>query len=95
MQAEISANLETIVKVLDVMIAIGRYILPITAAFALLCAAAAVNSVATGNVAGTIFWVFLTSIGVIFAFQIVRKRKHRKIRRRKRIRTEFPRAAEA
>ena len=94
MQAEISADLEAVIKVLDVMIAIGRYILPITVAFALLCAAAAVNSVATGNIAGTIFWVLLTSMGVIFASQIVKKRKRRRSHR-KRVRAKFPQAAEA
>ena len=95
MPADISSNLDTAVRVLDITIAIGRYILPITVAFSLLSAAAAVNGVATGNIAGTIFWAFLSSLGIIFAIQIVLKRKRRKIARSKQIRMEFPQAAEA
>jgi hypothetical protein len=94
-RADISANLETVVRVLDITIAIGRYILPITVAFSLLTAAAAVNGFATGNIAGTIFWAFLASLGIIFAIQIVLKRKRRQIRRTTRIRPELPQAAEA
>jgi hypothetical protein len=95
MQQEASSNLELVVKVLDVLIAIGRLILPVTVASALLCAAAAVNSVATGNVGGTIFWVFLTAIGTIFAVQIVQKRMHRKTRRTPQVRAELATAAQA
>jgi hypothetical protein len=92
---DISSNLDTAVRVLDIAIAIGRYILPITVAFSLLSAAAAVNGVATGNIAGTIFWSFLSSLGIIFASQIVLKRKRRKIGRSRRIMPKFPQAAEA
>src|SRR5574341_1155939 len=92
---EASSNLESVVRVLDVLIAIGRLVLPVTVASALLCAAAAVNSVATGNIAGTIFWVFLTTIGTIFAVQIAQKRKHRKTRRAPQVRSKFATAAQA
>jgi hypothetical protein len=95
MQAEASSNLESVVRILDVLIAIGKLILPGTVASALLCSAAAVNSVVTGNIGGTIFWVFLTAIGTIFAVQIVQKRMRRKTRRTPQVRTEFATAAQA
>ena len=95
MQEEASSDLESVVRVLDILIAIGRLVLPVTVASALLCASAAVNSVATGNVGGTIFWVFLTAMGTIFAVQIVQKRMHRKTRQTPQVRSEFATAAQA
>jgi hypothetical protein len=95
MQEEASSNLESVVRILDVLIAIGRFVLPVTVAFALLGAAAAVNSVAIGNTGGTIFWVFLTAIGTIFAVQIVQKRMRCKTRRTPQVKAEFATAAQA
>ena len=95
MHDEASSNLESVVRVLDVLIAVGRLVLPLTVAFALLCSAAAVNSIATGNVGGTIFWVFLAATGSIFAVQIVQKRMHRKTRRTPQFRAKFATAAQA
>lgn len=70
-------------RTLDIVIAIGRYILPMTIAFALLSVAAAINSFATGSIAGTGFWGVLAFMGAVFAGQIIAKRRSRMARSRK------------
>jgi hypothetical protein len=84
------------IKVLDVMIAIGKYLLPITVALALLSTAGLLNSIATGNIVGAVFWGFLALMGFIFAIQIAQRRKSQpRIRRRVETRKEYTSAAQA
>lgn len=95
MQSGTSADLDTAIRILDIVISIGRYMLPITVAFALLAAAAAINSLATGNVIAAVFWFILTSLGAIFAGQLVSRRKAHKSRRKERTRQELTKVAQA
>lgn len=93
-----AANIEGVIRVLDIVIAIGRYLLPITVALSLLSVAASLNSAAGGNIAGAVFWAILALAGAIFAVQVVQKRKaHRKrtAQRLTRKRQEYAGAAEA
>jgi hypothetical protein len=81
---------------LDVVIALGRFILPISIAVALLTSAAALNSIATENIAAALFWFFVASISAIFAIQIVLKRRARRRHMRgKRAARQLPRVAQA
>jgi hypothetical protein len=96
MQSQLASHLDTTIRLLDIIIAFGRYLLHIATAFALLSAAAAINSISTGNIAAAAFWVFVTVIGTIFAFQVALKRKYRsRIKRKEKLRDDLARVAEA
>jgi hypothetical protein len=96
LQENAQFGIDSVIRTLDVMIAVGRYILPISIAVALLAAAAALNSIATDNIAAALFWFFMASISGIFALQIVLKRRARRKRSGvKRVRRQVPRVAQA
>jgi hypothetical protein len=92
-----TANLDVAIRALDIAMAVGRYLLPMTIAFALLSAAAAVNSYSTGNIAGTAFWAALALVGAVFAGQVIAKRREHRISRQRKLRTtpRYTRAAQA
>ena len=96
LQENAQSDIDSVIRLLDVVIAIGRYILPISIAVALLGAAAALNSIATDNIVAALFWSFVASISAILAAQVVLKRRsHRKLGRAKRAKRELPRVAQA
>ena len=92
-----ASNLDTAVRALDVVIAIGKYLLPMTIAFTLLSAAAAINSFATGSIAGTGFWGVLAFMGAVFAAQLTAKRRRSRVARARKMehRSEYAGAAQA
>jgi hypothetical protein len=71
------SDIDSVIKILDLVIAVGRYILPVTVAVALLTAAAALNSIATSNIAAATFWFIVASLSAILALQIALKRNLR------------------
>jgi succinate-acetate transporter protein len=97
LKVPLASNLDMALRTLDIVIAIGRYILPMTIAFALLSVAAAINSFATGSIAGTGFWGVLAFMGAVFAGQIIAKRRRSRMARPRKIehRSKYADAAQA
>lgn len=71
------SDIDRTIKILDMLILIGKCILPISIALALLSAAAALNSVAAGSIPTAVFWSVLTLAGVVFIAQLVARRRPR------------------
>lgn len=92
-----SSGLRTAITFLDILIAIGKYMFPVTVAFILFSGAAALNTAATGNTAGTIFWIVLASLEAWFALKFMTgKKDHRRLEyRRSESRTTFTDASQA
>ena len=73
-----TADLDRVIRMIGVAIAVGQFVPVVTAALAVATVAIAIYSFSQGNVAGGIVSSFFAIVSLAFLAQLSRKRKQRR-----------------